>query len=76
MATDGKKGKGRVVIAPVRVTKETHVRMKTLAALWHMSMSETINKLIDEVAPQVDDVIREREEQERRFGKQGDSVND
>jgi hypothetical protein len=65
-----KKGKGRVVITNVRVTKETHIRMKTLADLWHMSMSEVINKLIDEGAPNVDQVIREREEQERRFSQQ------
>lgn len=64
-----KKGKGRVVITNVRVTKETHLRMKTLAELMGVTMSEAIDALIDKQAPEVDDIIRQREEQKKRFGK-------
>lgn len=70
MSDEGKKkGKGRVVITNVRVTKETHLRLKTLSELWGMTMSEAMDALIKKQAPEVDEIIREREEQIKRFSK-------
>ncbi len=64
-----KKGSGRVVITNVRVTKEAHLRLKTLAELWNVSMSEALDALIEKQAPEVDEIIRQRKEQVERFSK-------
>ena len=66
---DKKKGKGRVVVTNVRVTKETHVRLKTLADLWGLTMSEAVNLLIRENVPEVEESIRLREEMKMKAGK-------
>ena len=72
-----KKESGRVVITNVRVTKEAHLRLKTLSELWGVSMSEALDALIKSHAPEVDDVIRQRQEQAERFSKNkpGSSTN-
>jgi hypothetical protein len=58
-----------IVDTNVRVDKRAHIRMKTLADLWGVTLSEAINRLIDKQAPEVDEVIRQREEQRRKFSE-------
>lgn len=66
---DKKKGKGRVVITNVRVTKETHTRLKTLADLWGVTMSEAMDMLITEHVPEVEEAIRLREQMKMKAGR-------
>jgi hypothetical protein len=58
-----------IVDTNVRVDKRAHIRMKTLADLWGVTLSEAINRLIDKQAPEVDEVIRQREEQRKKFAQ-------
>lgn len=73
--TPGEKKRGRpkkgkqMVDTTMRVTKETSVRVKILADLMGVTMSEAIDRLIEENAPQVNEEIRRRAEQKKRFGK-------
>lgn len=64
-----KKGKGRVVITNVRVTKETHEELKVLSDLRGQTMSEAISALIREAAPDVIDEMRRRQEAQRKHAK-------
>lgn len=50
----------KMVDTNVRVTKDTHLRLKTLADLWGITMSESIDLLIEKHAPEVEDAIRRR----------------
>lgn len=77
MADKKKRGRPRkdkeVIDTNVRVSKRTQVRIKTLATLWHTTMSDAIDRLIEAQAPQVDEVIRERERQEHAFNQKSDA---
>lgn len=54
----GRPSKGkRMVDTNVRVTKDTHLRLKTLADLREATISEAIDKLIEEHAPEVEEAI-------------------
>lgn len=64
-----KKGKGRVVITNIRVEKDTHNRIKTLADLWGVTMSEAMDMLITEHVPEVEEAIKLREEMKRKAEK-------
>ena len=63
-----KKGK-RMVETNVRVTKETHLRIKTLAEMWGITMSEAMDLLITEHVPEVEAEIRLREEIQQKLSK-------
>lgn len=71
MVEKGKRGRPKkdemIVDTNVRMTKKTHTRLKTLADLWDVSISKAVDRLIDGAAPEVDDVIRQRDEQRKRF---------
>ena len=69
MADEKKKGKGRVVITNVRVTKETHNELKVLSDLRGQTMSEAISSLIREAAPDVIEELRRREEAQRKHSR-------
>ena len=65
-----------IVDTNVRVTKETHIRMKTLADLWGLSMSEAVNLLIKENVPEVEEAVKTREEMRLKAEKRrADSSN-
>lgn len=55
-----KKGK-RMTTSAVRVTPETHKRMKTLADVLGMTMSEAIDFIILEHMPEIDEEVVRRE---------------
>lgn len=58
MPPKGRPSKGkRMVDTNVRVTKDTHRRLKTLAELHDTTISEAIDKLILEHAPEVEEAI-------------------
>jgi predicted DNA-binding protein len=69
-----KKG-GRMVTAPVRLTEETHQRVKTLSEMWDVTISEAIDLIITEHVPEIDEEIRRRGEKKRAFGKKKPNVN-
>lgn len=71
---DEKKGK-RMVDTNVRVMKTTHQRMKTLADLWGVTISEAVDLLISQHAPEVDNEIKRREEMQRQMSKKKPSQN-
>ena len=58
-----KKGQGRVVVTNVRVTKETHQRLKALTdELGVETMSDAIDLVIFEHYPQVEQRVKRSEE--------------
>lgn len=63
---DGKKKGKRMVDTNVRVTKETHERLKTLAELLDLTMSDAIDHVIGSHYPEVE---RERTAREERKTK-------
>lgn len=69
-----KKGK-RMVDTNVRVTRETHLRVKTLAEMWGVTMSEAMDLLISEHVPQVEDEIKRREEIQVKLSKRKPTQN-
>lgn len=69
-----KKG-GRMVTAPVRLTEETHQRVKTLSEMWDVTISEAIDLIITEHVPELDDEIRRRSEGKQALGKKKPSSN-
>lgn len=65
---DEKKSK-RMVDTNVRVTKETHLRVKTLAEMWGITMSEAMDLLISEHVPEVEQEIKRREDIQQKINK-------
>lgn len=63
-----KKGKGRMVVTNVRVTKETHLRLKALTdELGVESMSDAIDFVIFEHYPQVEQKLKTSEERRQKL---------
>lgn len=61
-----KKGKGRVVVTNVRMTKETHERLKALARFLNVeTMSDAIDFVIFQHYPQVEQVVKAGEENQK-----------
>lgn len=67
MATGRKKRGKRMVTAPVRLTEETHLRVKTLSEMWNVTISEAIDAVIKQHVPEVDEEIRRQKEVKRKF---------
>lgn len=65
-----------IVDTNVRVTKETHLRMKTLADLWGLTMSEAVNLLIRENVPEVEQAIQLRAQMKKKAGKNKPEVSE
>ena len=63
-----KKGK-RMVDTNVRVTKDTHLLIKTLADLWGVTMSDAMAMLINEHVPEVKEALKRREEIQRKLNE-------
>lgn len=60
---------GDVVTTNIRVTKTTHMRVKTLADMLGVNISEALDMLIARSAPEVDEELKRREERRRQFTK-------
>lgn len=63
-----KKGK-RMVDTNVRVTKDTHLRLKALSDLWGVTMSEALDLLIGEHVPEIEERLKQREEMQKKLSK-------
>lgn len=75
MSEEKPKKKGRMVTAPVRLTEETHQRVKTLSEMWEVTISEAIDLIITQHVPEVDEEIKRRTERKAMFGKKKPSAN-
>lgn len=66
----GRPNKGkRMVDTNVRVTKDTHEKLKTLATLRGKTISEAIEELIDAHAPEVNKAILALDEIKKQHSK-------
>lgn len=65
----GKKGNKRMVDTNVRVTKSTHSRLKYLAEVLGVTMSEAVDAMIYEKDPAIDEKIEAREREIKEFRK-------
>lgn len=72
----GKKKGKRMVDTNVRITKETHSRLKTLADMLGLTMSDAINFVIIEHYPEVDNERTRREERRRTLARKTDKTDD
>jgi hypothetical protein len=64
------KKEGDVVTTNIRITKTTHQKVKTLADMLGVNISEALDMLIAKSAPEVNEELRRREERRRQFTKQ------
>jgi antitoxin component of RelBE/YafQ-DinJ toxin-antitoxin module len=51
----------------VRVSGETHLRLKTLADMMGLSISDAVDQFIQTYAPEVEEEISRRQDFKRRF---------
>lgn len=64
------KKEGDVVTTNIRITKTTHQKVKTLADMLGVNISEALDMLIAKSAPEVNEELQRREERRRQFTKQ------
>jgi hypothetical protein len=62
-----KKKDNSVVTTNIRITKDTHMRVKTLADMLGVNISVALDMLIQKSAPEVDEELKRREERRRTF---------
>lgn len=62
-----KKQDGSVVTTNIRITKDTHQRVKTLADMLGVNISDALDMLIQKSAPEVEEELKRREERRRAF---------
>ncbi len=60
-----KKKDGEVVTTNIRVTKDTHRLIKAVADKYGLGLSETIEAIIRQAEPNIEEEIREREDRRK-----------